>query len=267
LQFLILSKINLFLLKYASNNQISLLRKLNQRKHRVKEQLFLAEGERTIEQILVNGLIDVVDIFIKPSRLDRFANLHKKMHLVEKAVFDEISDTESPQGIVAICRMPDECSCNKISPKNGLLVATDSIQDPGNLGTIIRTAVWYGAVGLILGAGSVDVYNPKVVRSTAGATGVLPVCSGNLIDILPTLEKDGWQTLLLDASEGATSIHKQPKHAKIILVAGNEANGINPALIHPARKRVLLPASTPQQFVESLNAGVAMSIALAVVHN
>lgn len=238
------------------------------RKHRIKEKKFLVEGERAAEQIITNGLIDVESIFIKPSKLDRFSPaLHKKMHLLEAEVLAEISDTEAPQGIIAVCAMPEESPLETISAQKGLIAAVDGIQDPGNLGTIIRTAVWYGVSALLLGSGSVDVYNPKVVRSTAGATGVLPVCSGNLDEMLSTLEEQDWQTLLLDANEGAEAIQFVKPHPKYILVAGNEANGIAPELLRPERKRVVLPSATPQQFVESLNAGVAMSIALALVHN
>lgn len=238
------------------------------RKHRIKEKKFLVEGERAVEQIITNGLIDVESIFIKPSKLDRFSPaLHKKMHLLEADVLTEISDTEAPQGIIAVCAMPEESLLENISAQKGLIAAVDGIQDPGNLGTIIRTAVWYGVSALLLGSGSVDVYNPKVVRSTAGATGVLPVCSGNLDEMLSTLEQQDWQTLLLDANEGAEAIQFVKPHPKYILVAGNEANGIAPELLRPERKRVVLPSATPQQFVESLNAGVAMSIALALVHN
>ena len=237
------------------------------RKHRTKEQKFLVEGERAVEQVLTNGLIEVESIFIKPSKLDHFSSIHRKMHLLENDAFAEISDTETPQGIIAVCTMPEEKSLKDLAGQKGLIVAVDGIQDPGNLGTIIRTAVWYGAGALLLGSGSVDVYNPKVVRSTAGATGVIPVCSGNLNDMLSYLEQHEWQTLLLDANEGAEAIQFLKPYPKNILVAGNEANGIDRELLTPERKRVVLPSATPQQHVESLNAGVAMSIALALVHN
>lgn len=232
----------------------------------MKDRLFLVEGERAVEQVLLNGILEVESIFIKPSKLEHFATFKKKMHLLDNDVFAEISDTSTPQGIIAVCRMPDEGNLNEIAHPKGVIVAADAIQDPGNLGTIIRTAVWYGAHALLLGSGSVDVYNPKVVRSTAGATGVLPVCSGPLNELLTPLEENGWQTLLLDAGQGATSIHLVEPSEKIILVAGNEANGIHSELFRTHRQRVLLPSATPQQYVESLNAGVAMSIALSIVH-
>ena len=99
-----------FFVKIASQNQITLLRKLKLRKHRIKEHKFLVEGERAVEQVLVNGLITVESIFIKPSKLDHFSALHRKMHLLENDVFSEISDTETPQGIIAVCTMPSNAN-------------------------------------------------------------------------------------------------------------------------------------------------------------
>jgi TrmH family RNA methyltransferase len=186
---------------------------------------------------------------------------------MESNVFDEVTDTDNPQGILALCKMPDEASVNDLKENEGVIVATDAIQDPGNLGTIIRTSAWFGSKALLSGKGSVDVYNPKVVRSTAGATGALPVISGDLNEILSELESSGWKTLLLDGNPGATALNELPVHNKTILVVGNEANGIDKSLITPDRTRVLIPCPSSGNPVESLNAAVAMSIALWSVNN
>ncbi len=254
-------------MKTASQAQITLLRKLKQRKHRTIEQRFVLEGERAIDQVIQNGVIDVEAIFVKASKLDHFTGVNEKLHLLDHRDFNEVADTDNPQGMLAICKIPKPITLGQLSTTNGLIIATDAIQDPGNMGTIIRSAVWYGASALITGTGSVDIYNPKVVRSTAGATGILPFIQGELSEICTELTKIGWEVLLLDANPGAISISKIPIQNKTILIVGNEANGISKELTDAEYQRVILPTKSPQKYVESLNAGVAMSIALAIVNN
>lgn len=248
-------------MRKASNNDLKLLRKLNRKKYREKEQLFMAEGERTVEQIIENGLLEVVRVFVNQPEREIFAG--KDTTLIDKETFAEIADTENTQGVLALCRMPREAGLSDFTGGSGLLIATDAIQDPGNMGTIIRTASWFGAGGLLAGKGSTDVYHPKVVRSTAGATGSLPVAGGDADAMLSELEEAGWQIYLLDGGPESVSLEACEVHPKSVLVVGNEANGIQPSLIREGR--ILLgirSAGGDGQQVESLNAAVALSIAL-----
>lgn len=260
-------------MKNASNNQIKLLRKLNKRKYREKEHQFIVEGERAVKQVLENGLVQVEALFVEENSVNRIdlevyrGHDHKAVFAVDDSTFQELADTENPQGILALCWMPEEIELNSLFGQDGLIIATDAIQDPGNLGTIIRTAAWFGAKALLLGKGSVDVYNSKVVRSTAGATGSLPVVSGELSSLLQELEHSGWRTLLLDGNHGATSLKDLDTHKKSIIVVGNEANGIDHELFNDQRTRVMIPYHPEQKHVESLNAAIAMSLALWSVHN
>ncbi|MDZ7683189.1 MAG: TrmH family RNA methyltransferase [Fodinibius sp.] len=114
-------------------------------------------------------------------------------------LFAEVSGYRYPQGVLAICRMPKEATVDTLVSQKGIIVALDAVQDPGNLGTIIRTATWFGACGIISGKGTVDLFHPKVVRATAGATGSLPFINSKLEDILPAFEQKGWPTYFLDA--------------------------------------------------------------------
>ncbi len=250
----------------ASLNQIKLLRKLGQKKYREHERLFLVEGERAVEQVLENKLIEVHSVFIEETKADSY-QLTADNFLLKKQIFNEISDTETPQGVIAVCRMPDETDPETLKNRTGVLIATDAIQDPGNLGTIIRTASWFGCKALLAGKGTVDIFNPKVVRSTAGATGSLEYCTGDLADLLKPLENSGWQVLLLDGNPGAEVISEINKTERIIIVIGNEANGISPKLLTAGRKRVMIPSYSDQKQVESLNAAIAAGIALWSVHN
>ncbi|MBO6522228.1 MAG: RNA methyltransferase [Balneolaceae bacterium] len=254
-------------MKEASKAQIKLLRKLSQRKYRENEQLFIVEGERAVEQVLENGVIEVESIFVKENKTDSYKQT-ADCFILSKSIFHELSDTETPQGVIAVCKMPDPVTLEELQKLNsGVIVATDAIQDPGNLGTIIRTASWFGSEALLHGKGTVDVFNPKVVRSTAGATGVLPFISGDLDYLLGELETSGWNVLLLDGNPGAATITSIPKKEKTVLVVGNEANGVSASLITPKRRRTLIPSVRNSKVVESLNAAVALSIALWSVNN
>jgi len=250
------------LVKSASNNQIKLLRKLGQKKYREKEGLFIVEGERAVEQVLENGVVKVKEVFVEENRAVSRQLLAVSSFQIDSNTFSEISDTENPQGILAVCEIPSEISIEELSKKEGLIVVTDRIQDPGNLGTIVRTAAWFGASAVLVGKGSVDLHHPKVVRSTAGATGVLQYRNSNLNEDLSILEKEGWQVLLLDGSDGALPVSRIHTTNRTVLIVGNEANGIDKDLKSAKRKRVMIPSAENNRSVESLNAAIALSIAL-----
>lgn len=250
-------------MRKASNNEIKLLRKLNRKKYREKEQRFIVEGERAVEQVLEHGLVDVDTVFVAEGfKVQEESFKGTEICVLEDPVFAEVADTENPQGILAICKMPDETQPETLAGESGIIVATDAIQDPGNMGTILRTASWFGAKALLAGKGSVDVYHPKVVRSTAGATGSIPVLTGDLSEIFGNLEQSGWKIMLLDGGCESIPLRSVQPSGKTILVVGNEGNGIDKKLFNSGRKIVSIESAPGQQNVESLNAAVALSIGL-----
>lgn len=251
----------------VSNAKLTLLRKLNRKKYRQKEQLFVVEGERAVMQIIKNDLVRVTSLYFdvdrklwdEPDWKTEAGQI--KSFKVEQTIFGEIADTDNPQGVLALCRIPPEGTVQSLPKKEGVIVAADGIQDPGNMGTIIRTAVWFGAKGILAGKGSVDLFNPKVVRSTAGATGSLPYMNTDLDIDLQLFEQAGWKVVLLDAGPGARELRSVEKTGKTVLVVGNEANGIRSSLMDGRLKvRISSPVNSPG--VESLNASIALSIAL-----
>lgn len=252
----------------ASNRQLTLLRKLNRKKYRQKERLFLLEGARAVQQVIETESIAVKTFFFEEDQQywlkDEWRIYVNKIEFrtLNTALFAEVSDTDTPQGVLALCRMPNEADIEELAKGHGIIVAFDAVQDPGNLGTIIRTATWFGATGLLSGKGTVDLFHPKVVRSTAGATGVIPHKNGELSEILAVFEERGWATFLLDAGAGALSLPEVKPTDKAIVVVGNEAHGIDADLINDRRKKVRIPSPHKKPQVESLNAGVAASIAL-----
>lgn len=246
----------------ASNNQLKSWKKLQMGKYRKKTGLFLAEGIRCVEQIIENGIIQVQELIIQkgwnPEQFSVKTNV--PFYELEASDFESVSDTDSPQGIVAVCKIPDQTDVQSLASKSGIILATDAIQDPGNLGTIIRTACWFDVAGILIGTGTADPFHPKVVRSTAGATGVLPYLSGNLNELLESFEKESWTTFLLDAGKDSLNLDDRAPSTKSILVVGNEGNGISNELFGKGRHRSKIDGNSDQ--MESLNAAIACSIAL-----
>lgn len=254
-------------MKSASNRQLKLLRKLNRKKYRYREQLFLIEGARAVRQVADNKAVKIKTLLFDRSQGYQAEEEWQRRAegpgaaLLDAGTFAELSDTDTPQGVLALCHMPEEAPIDVIRAVRSPLVALDAIQDPGNVGTIIRTAGWFGAGGILSGKGTVDLFHPKVVRSTAGATGALPYCNGNLVSLLDILEEDGWRVLLLNKSSQSVPLGTVEETAKTILVVGNEAHGIDPDLME-GRPQVEISSATVPPPVESLNAAIAVSVAL-----
>ncbi len=231
-------------------------------KYRKREGLFLAEGVRCVEQILENGIVTVEELLLDKtagdiSFLKRF---DVPVYELESEDFLSISDTENSQGIIAVCQIPFEANVDELVLSEGVIIATDAIQDPGNLGTMIRTASWFDASGIIFGTGTVDSFHPKVVRSTAGATGRLAYQSGDLSKMINEFEEHGWDIVLMDRGEGSINLKEVVPDRRTLIVVGNEGRGITGKLFTSTRKKVRIDGKS--EAVESLNAAVATSIAL-----
>ena len=252
----------------ASNRQQTLLRKLNQKKYRYKEQLFLIEGARAVQQVIDNKAVRIKVLFFDESQRywqqERWKRTIQQCDVatLDRELFLEVSDTDTPQGVLALCHMPDETITEQLAKKSGLIIALDGLQDPGNLGTIIRTAGWFDVSGIILGKGTVDMFHPKVVRGTAGATGTIPFMNGELSEIFDIMEREHWPIYLLDAGNGAKALNEISSIKKGVIVVGNEGHGIDDGLITEGRQRVKIPSSAKADNVESLNAAIATSIAM-----
>ena len=252
----------------ASNRQVTLLRKLNRKKYRQQEQLFLLEGARAVEQVLENQAVQVSALFFDEHQVywqqNRWKQYSRKIdsYFLTTDLFAEVTDTDTPQGVLALCRMPEEATIGELAASEGLIVALDGVQDPGNLGTIIRTATWFGTEGILSGKGTVDLFHPKVVRGTAGSTGVLSHRNCNLSEKLPEFEDAGWPVYLLDAGTESQSLAEVGSLGKAVIVVGNEAHGIDSELYSNSRNKVRIAAPKERTGVESLNAAVSASIAL-----
>lgn len=252
-----------------SRKKATELRKLKQRKYRDKNELFVVEGWRSVDEVVADPNITTRYWVISDGVHDNARKIWMdeiEGYFCESPLFDEFSHVDHHQGILAVCEQPSLPSLEELFDRRGIIVALDEIQDPGNLGTIIRSAVWFGAAGVILGKGTVDLYNEKVVRSTVGAIGSIPIISANLTDCykLCDQKRDIVALMLDDAATPLSSFQQRISEHAPLLVAGNEGNGINSELLpDDARKVYISHHHEPDyQGAESLNVSVATSIAL-----
>jgi len=250
----------------ASPTQLTRLRKLQKRKYRRELGLFIAEGHRTVLQIIDLGALHIVEVFVTEHYLVEYGHskLPASTYIYTEKELRSVADAETPQGIVAVCVIPEPAILDKFIKSPGRIVAFDRIQDPGNMGTIIRTAAWFGVELLMIGEGSADIWNPKVVRSTAGATGSLAYVECNLLQELDRFAQMGWRPALLDGNPGSLPIEEWDPGMRTILVVGNEANGISPDLAE-RYDRYRIDSAPDQNAAESLNASIASGIALYVL--
>lgn len=257
-------------MKSISNNKLTLLRKLNRKKYRQEEHLFFVEGRRAVEQMIINNQLKLTMLCFDDDRAlweqqpwsgytQQYA---AKAMSIDSGIYQEVTDTDTPQGVLAVFEQPEPASVDTLINTSGLIVALDGLQDPGNLGTIIRTAAWFGLSGLILGKGTVDQFNPKVVRSTAGSTGSVPYLDGELPEIVQSMSEDGWEPVLLADQPMSENVRERNNSSKQILVIGNEAHGISDELRSSGYPSVRIPHGGDHQSVESLNASIAAGIAI-----
>jgi TrmH family RNA methyltransferase len=273
-------------MKTASQKQLSLLRKLKLKKHREQLGVFLAEGYHTIEQIVINKklVLDELHIDFEHEQSEQLVSLLEsgldkdRVFGMNRSTINDLSDTEHTSGWLAVIQIPashpldDLLALNSsafeqqaiepiTSVANPILLALDEIQDPGNMGTIIRTAVWFGVQGILLGEGCVDMWNPKVVRSTVGASGFVAHTPAKLEETLMECHYEGWNVMLLDGSEGATPLSSKLPSGPKVWVLGNESRGLSTRLKEiPEFTRYRIEQQ--EKGVESLNAAMAMGIAL-----
>ncbi len=251
-----------------NNPHVKYVRLLSRRKFREREGKFLIEGFRFLEEALKIGWPLELAMFVpRAAQNARGARLLEMLrergvpaYPVDDQLFKDLAETRSPQGWLAVAQAPSGTgTVGELSTGKGLLVYIDGIQDPGNLGTIIRSTDAAGADGLLVAKGSVDPYNPKTLRSTMGSIFRVPLFhAADPEKTLAELAGCGWKLVAGDPA-AATEIYKCDLTGPVVLVVGSEASGVSPAVrraVH-VRVRIPMPGRT-----ESLNAGVAAGIML-----
>ncbi len=243
--------------------------KLAKKGARSETGLFLLEGPQAVGEALTYSPELIVELYATPTALERYGDIAQKaaaasldVDFVTEQVLDTMADTVTPQGFVAVCRQFPTAVKEIFAARPRLIAVLDEVRDPGNAGTIIRAADAAGADAVILTGRSVDLYNPKVVRSTTGSLFHLPVAvDATLADVLDRAREAGLQVLaadikgddLLDVrTAGLLSAHTA-------WLFGNEARGLDDDDLRQADRAVSLPIYGQ---AESLNLATAASVCL-----
>ena len=234
----------------VSKNQIKLITSLQQKKYRKQHKLFFAEGVKVVQE-LIDANYELNDLF---TTQNDFSNVEtSKIHAITQTELKKISALTTANTCLATFSIPEY---KKLELK-GIVLALDSIRDPGNLGTIIRLCDWFGIETLLCSEETVDVYNPKVVQATMGSISRVSVVYCDLENELKNAKIPIFGTFM----EGKSIYSKNlPKEG--IIVMGNEANGISSTIEKIVSEKISIPRFGNLQLTESLNVATATAIIL-----
>jgi TrmH family RNA methyltransferase len=244
---------------------LTLARDLQRRKAREKHSLFVAEGVRSVEELLRSGL-KVRGALVTPklAAAPRGESLRKRLDEsgVEVAKLSEkdflsAAETASPQGVLAIGEVPVRSLDTLEIPNVCRILVLDAVQDPGNVGTILRAAAALGATATIALPGTVDLWNPKVIRSSMGAQFSHQAFHAEWADVTKLLDRQGIELWAADAQGEPLDLARAVQ--RLAIVVGNEGSGLDPAIRARAQRTISLPLASG---VESLNVAVAAGIIL-----
>jgi TrmH family RNA methyltransferase len=241
--------------------------KLAKKDARSETGLFLLEGPQGLKEA-VNRPKLVVEVFATEDALERYAEHFEKLesarvtvHPVSERALKAMADTATPQGVIAVCEQLDVSLESVVNETSQLIVLLSNIRDPGNAGTVLRAADASGADAVLFSENSVDVYNPKVIRSTAGSIFNLPIVTEvDSVDAIRNAQAAGFQVFAADG--GGMPITELPAGSlskPTLWVFGNEAWGFEPEVLEAADRVVSLPIFGS---AESLNLATAASVCL-----
>jgi len=239
------------------------IRALHQRSARDKEGLFLIEGAKLLNEAFAKG-VEVHDVVVSNSywtqgmsqvNQDSLSNLN----VVDDKLFKELVTTQSPCGVIAVGTSRryniDDC----LRGETTLIAIGEAIQDPGNAGTLVRAALAFGCSGVVLTKGSVDAYNPKVVRSAMGALFSLPVVTGLELSTVVTLLRNHAVRVIGLEPTAKTELESAQLNGAVAVLLGNEGNGLSADALKLADQLVTIPMTDT---TESLNVAVCGAVVL-----
>ncbi len=245
----------------TSNARVKELVQL-QKKSKVRNEqgVFLVEGVKMYQEIPQEQLVKVYvsETFADKQKeeINRLKD-RRKLEYLSDHVFQYVSDTKTPQGILCVVRQSTYCLEDILEAEDAHLLVLDNLQDPGNLGTILRTAEGAGVTGIIISKESVDIYNPKVIRSTMGSIYRVPfVYVEDLKEAIAKVKAHGIFTYAAHL-DGKNSYDKEDYTKKTAFLIGNEGNGLRKEIADLADTWIRIPM---QGQVESLNAAIATSV-------
>ena len=232
----------------VNNEKIKNLKKLNTKKYRDETNLYLVEGEHLVKEAYENNVLEEL-ILLENINL----NIDVKTSYVTRNVLKFISNLDTPNGIIGICKKKEN------TLKGNKIVILEDIQDPGNLGTIIRSSVAFNVDTLVLSSNTVDLYNPKVIRATQGMLFKLNIIIENdLENLIKNLKQNNYTIYTTNVKNGNSLKTIEKKH-KLAIIMGNEGSGVSDKLNSLADKYLYIDMN---KNCESLNVAVATSIIL-----
>jgi TrmH family RNA methyltransferase len=233
-----------------SKNQLKTITSLNQKKYRTAHHLFVAEGTKIVAEFL-NSNFELEQLFCVDNA--NYKNLEKVTEISETEL-KKISTLVTPNNVLALFKIPAETP----SIKSGLIVALDEINDPGNLGAIIRLCDWFGADQLICSTNTVDCYNQKVVQSAMGSLARVSIFYMDLEDYLQNSKLPKFAAVM-----DGVNVYKSTLPENAVLVMGNEANGIRESILKLITNTISIPRFGALKQTESLNVATATAILLS----
>lgn len=244
-----------------TERRLKAIASLKQRKHRLRMGQFILEGERSLQSALDGGARLREVLLARSSRLDPV--IQTRLERDDVGVFElpdrlaaKVADTTTPSGIIAVADVPR----GSLDGARTVLVL-DGVQDPGNVGTLVRTAAWFGIDAVVSGPGTADFFSPKTVRATMGGLwDVQLVPTDDLGDVLAALEREGFGLWLADL-EGTNLADWNPEDRSGLII-GSETHGFSDEVARAVLRKVSIPRSAPGA-VESLNAAVAGAVLMA----
>ncbi len=241
-------------IRSRTNKTIKEIKKLHERKYRDQQKKFIVEGHRFVREAIESDF-QIEYVIINENVKEKFADLKIEEDyrlIVSEAVFKDLCDTKMPQGIIAIVKNQQV----HIDATGGFYVLLDKVQDPGNVGTIIRTANAAGVNGVILTKGTVDIYNEKTLRSTMGSIFKIPIIVDENLKFVNELKDKGFK-LICSSLDTDKNFYQVNLNEKVIIAVGNEGNGISDEIYNISDEKVKIPMPGS---AESLNVGIAAGI-------
>jgi TrmH family RNA methyltransferase len=236
-----------------SKSQINLLKSLQQKKFRTEHGLFLVEGHKSINEF-ANSAYQVDTVFQTYTTGPKLLNLSQKINFQQISLNDleKISSLKTPQDAVALVKIPAWPALQTDLLRKSFSLVLDGVQDPGNMGTIIRTADWFGIGNIICSEDTVDAYNPKVVQATMGSLSRVKIHYTDIEKFIPRAGLPVYGALL-----NGKNIYTTNFGTEGLIVMGNEGNGIRPAIEKLISQAITIPRAGE---AESLNVAIATAI-------
>ncbi len=248
----------------VNNSYIKELMKLKQKKYRDEEKRFLVEGYHLVE--MAKGCLEIV-LVTKKEDVNKYGNGIQYI-LVKDEIIKKLSDTKTPQGIIGVCKIKDNKDIKEIininnSNKKDLVVMLDGLQDPGNIGTIIRTSLSFGVNTIVFSDTCVDCYNEKVIRGSQGGIFKINMLKGKLIEYISEYRKCKYDIIgtSLNNASSLDEVDIDKLNNKKVIVFGNEGNGVSEEVLNNTDINLYIPIND----MESLNVGVAAGILLYIL--